>query len=339
MGNLQNLWGIILAGGDGMRVRDFLQQLCGGRGIKQFCAIVGRRSMLEHTLARVERLIPRKRILVVVSQQHRDEAEPQLADWPADNVIWQTMNRDTAPGILLPLAHISHRAPFATVAVFPSDHFIRKEEQFMSFVRQAVKETQRFPGELTLLGVTPDHVEDGYGWIEPAAAEFGRESRAVRHFWEKPALKDAHALLRRGAVWNTFVFTAQAATLWEMTRQTEPELYDDFMQICRAIAKPNSDLVIENIYRTMRAVNFSSAICEPLARRLRVLRVPTVGWSDWGNQNRILESLQQLGKLSTWTEFSQNDKSYKTLQFAAQAIPQRQHQPQRRFAPNVRMGK
>jgi mannose-1-phosphate guanylyltransferase len=55
------LWGIVLAAGEGTRVRDFLQHLCGGRGIKQFCAVIGRRSMLEHTLARVERLISRER--------------------------------------------------------------------------------------------------------------------------------------------------------------------------------------------------------------------------------------------------------------------------------------
>ena len=53
------LWGIVLAGGEGKRVRHFLQCLCGNRGIKQFCALVDSRSMLEHTLARVERLIPR----------------------------------------------------------------------------------------------------------------------------------------------------------------------------------------------------------------------------------------------------------------------------------------
>ena len=40
------LWGIVLAAGEGTRVRAFLSELCGGRGIKQFCAVIGRRSML-----------------------------------------------------------------------------------------------------------------------------------------------------------------------------------------------------------------------------------------------------------------------------------------------------
>ena len=297
--NIANLWGIILAGGNGTRVREFLRQRCGGHGIKQFCAVVGRRSMLEHTLARTERLIPRERTLVVVSQDHRLEATPQLAHWPTENVIWQPLNRDTAPGIFLPLAYISERAPFATVAVFPSDHFILDEARFMQSVGEAVEETRAFPRELTLLGMTPDTVEEGYGWIEPVAAEPGRATCAVRRFWEKPSRTDAGALLRRGALWNTFVFVAKAATLWEMTRQTVPELYEDFTYLRRVLQQPHAAEVTARIYHTMRSVNFSSDICEALPSRLRVLRVPEVGWSDWGSEERIRSSLQQLGKSNT----------------------------------------
>lgn len=95
----RKLRGIVLAAGEGSRVRTFLQQRCGGRGIKQFCAVIGRRSMLEHTLARVERLIPRERILVIVSQDHQPEAQAQLAHWPKHHVIVQPGNRDTAYGV------------------------------------------------------------------------------------------------------------------------------------------------------------------------------------------------------------------------------------------------
>ena len=292
------LWGIVLAGGEGTRVRAFLQHVCGGRGIKQFCAVIGRRSMLEHTLARVERVIPRERIVVVVSADHRPEATPQLAQWPADNIIYQPANRDTAPGILLPLAHVSHRAPFATVALFPSDHFIVEEERFMASVQQAVAETQWFPHELTLLGMTPDRAEEGYGWIEPAGEERGRATQAVWRFWEKPSLRCAQALLVRGALWNTFVCVARAATVWEMTRQAAPELYDSFMAIRRALAHPHADHVTENIYRLLPSVNFSTEVCERLPARLRVLPVPEVGWSDWGSVERIGDTLRRLGKMN-----------------------------------------
>ncbi len=292
------LWGVVLAAGEGTRVRDFLQQLCGGRGIKQFCTIVGRRSLLEHTLARVERLIPRERIVVVVSADHQDEVVQQLAHWPADNVIFQPANRDTAPGILLPLSHVMHQDSLATIAIFPSDHFILDEELFMAYVQRAVDETQCFPHELTLLGMTPDQGEKGYGWIEPGLEEMGRATRAVLRFWEKPSALQTYTLLRRKALWNTFVCVAQAVTIWEMVEQVAPDLTQAFRILQQALGSSEAEDVLARMYTTLRPVNFSVAVCEPLSSRLRVLPVPDVGWSDWGNAKRICDTLQRLGKMN-----------------------------------------
>jgi hypothetical protein len=41
------------------------------------------------------------------------------------------------------------------VAIFPSDHCLLDEEQFMHTVQTAALEVQRFPQELILLDVTP----------------------------------------------------------------------------------------------------------------------------------------------------------------------------------------
>jgi mannose-1-phosphate guanylyltransferase len=253
--------------------------------------------MLEHTLARVERFIPRERILIVVSTHHRPEVEAQLAHWPQANVIFQPLNRDTAPGILLPLAHVSQRAPSATVAIFPSDHFLVEEARFMSSVERAVEETRCFRQDVTLLGMIPTEIEEGYGWIEPGAKTHGRDTLVVQRFYEKPSPLRAHRLLRHGALVNTFVCVAQANTIWELVRQAAAELYQNFMVIRRALQTPHAEEVIAGMYRMMQSVNFSSDICEPLAARLRVLPVPDVGWSDWGRSERILASLPCIGKL------------------------------------------
>jgi mannose-1-phosphate guanylyltransferase len=252
--------------------------------------------MLEHTLARIERRIPRERIVVVVSRDHGEETARQLAHWPVENVIVQPCNRDTAPGILLPLAHISQRDPLATVVLFPSDHFILAEEKFMTTVDDAVGETQRFPGDLTLLGVAPEEDEDGYGWIEPADEEEGRQTRAVHGFWEKPSPVQRRTLLARAAVWNTFVCVGYASTLWEMIRQTAPALYGDFLTIRQALGRSWATAVIDAVYARMRPVNFSTAVCEQLSGKLRVLPIQDIGWSDWGSKERILSTLQRIGK-------------------------------------------
>lgn len=291
------LWGIVLAAGEGTRVREFLAQVCGGRGIKQFCAVTGCRSMLQHTLDRVEQLIPRERTLIVVSTEHRAEVEAQLSHWPAENLIFQPANRDTAPGILLPLAHVSHRAPLANVAIFPSDHCIRHEARFMRAVSCAVAEVERFPRDFILFGMTPETAEEGYGWIEPSTIDDGRATRGVLRFWEKPDPATTHALLSRGALWNTFVCVAWAPTIWNMVRQVAPDLDAAFANIRHALGTPAAAEVIVRVYASLRSLNFSSGVCEPLVSRLRVLPVPDVGWNDWGSIQRICDSLAQMGKL------------------------------------------
>jgi mannose-1-phosphate guanylyltransferase len=293
----RQLWGIVLAAGEGTRVREFLTQACGGRGIKQFSAVTGRRSLLQHTLARAAQLIPRERILVVVSIEHRPEVEAQLKEWPVENIIFQPANRDTAPGILLPLAHVSHRDPHANVAIFPSDHYIQHEARFLRAVSCAVTEVERFPHDFVLLGIAPDIAEEGYGWIEPSTTEDGRAARGVQRFWEKPDPATMRALLSRGALWNTFVCVAWAPTIWDMVRCVAPDVDAAFADIRHAVGTRAETEVVARVYASLRCLNFSSGVCETLVSRLRVLPVPDVGWSDWGSVQRICDSLARMGKL------------------------------------------
>ena len=290
------LWGLVLAAGDGTRVRSFLSQLCSNRGIKQFCAIVGHRTMLAHTLARAEMLIPRQRILIVVSADHQPEIAQHLAHWPKENVIVQPANRDTTAGILLPLAHIARRDPHALVTVFPSDHFIANEQGFITSVKLAIEETRLFPESFVLLGMKPDRLENGYGWIEPVSEKSDRFTQSVARFWEKPLWSQAQILWQKGALWNSFVCVTYCRTLWEMVRLAVPDIYLHFLEIYQALGTPAAQRVTKRIYNCLRAINFSSGVCEPWAPMLRVLPVPDVGWSDWGSVDRIVATVEQLGK-------------------------------------------
>jgi mannose-1-phosphate guanylyltransferase len=211
----------------------------------------------------------------------------------------QPENRDTTAGILLPLVHIASRDPAATVAIFPSDHFIANEQRFIDSVRYAVSETYRFPESFILLGMTPSRIENGYGWIEFAGAEYHhlpRATCAVKHLWEKPSLYQEEKLWRQGALWNSFVYVTKCHRLWDMVREAAPDVYLHFLRIYRALRSPEMHHITKRIYRHLRTVNFSSGVCEPWAPALRVLPVPDVGWSDWDSVERIVATVKQLGK-------------------------------------------
>ena len=46
-------WTLALAGGDGVRLADYVERRFGQRMPKQYCCLLGKRSMLEHTLDRL----------------------------------------------------------------------------------------------------------------------------------------------------------------------------------------------------------------------------------------------------------------------------------------------
>jgi mannose-1-phosphate guanylyltransferase len=108
---------------------------------KQYLNFIGKRSMLEHTLERAEKLIPAPNILTVIAREHLKFAEVrrQIAARPQECIIVQPENKDTGPGILLPLMHLHKRNPAAVVTIFPSDHFILEERVFMQHVEQAFR--------------------------------------------------------------------------------------------------------------------------------------------------------------------------------------------------------
>ena len=80
------LWALVLAGGDGTRLQALTRLIAGAPIPKQYCRIVGDRSLLETTLARIAPLVRRERTLAIVNRGHLSLARPQLAAIPTSNV-------------------------------------------------------------------------------------------------------------------------------------------------------------------------------------------------------------------------------------------------------------
>ena len=151
-------WGIILSGGNGTRLRDLVYHKRADYLPKQYLNFIGKRSMLEHTLHRAEKLIPAQKLLVVITKEHLqfDEVRRQIASRPQECIIIQPENKDTGPGILLPLMHLHKRSPDAIVTLFPSDHFILEEDLFMQHVERAFRIVESDGARIVLFGTEPN---------------------------------------------------------------------------------------------------------------------------------------------------------------------------------------
>lgn len=297
------LWGLVLAAGDGTRLQRYIERMKGERLPKQFVNFIGQRSMLEHTFQRAEKLILPEKILTIVGRHHLQHVEVrrQLSSRDKDTVIVQPANKETGPGILLPLMHLYKRCPEAIVSVFPSDHFILEEDRFMAHVDLAAQAVARNPSRIVLLAMEAQSPEVEYGYV--VSWEDGGEinlhgTRRVARFVEKPDKHMAQDLFDSGALWNTMIMVFKVKTLLQMIQDVCPSIHRQFVHILDAIGTDGEQRTIDAVYRALEPINFSKGFLEKISEvypeTISVLPVLQIYWSDWGSPQRLLESQQLL---------------------------------------------
>ena len=294
-----HVWSIVLAGGEGERVKPLVLRWLGRHRPKQYCTFVGKRSMFEHTVDRAFEIASPAQTVVVAAGHHRKETRDQLRGRSIGKLLQQPRNRDTAAGIFLPLSYVRSHDPHALVVIQPSDHFIYPEQRFLETVRQTVATVATMPDRLLLLGVQPDRLETEYGWIQRGAPLTGPHAHSVHtvaSFLEKPGLAEADAALRAGGLWNTLVLTATVDTLWQVGRACFPDLMALFEDLGSAWDTPDESPALETVYQKMPAFNFSSQLLQRCPERVAVMELTGVLWSDWGKPERIAETIRRIGK-------------------------------------------
>jgi mannose-1-phosphate guanylyltransferase len=130
-------WAVILAGGDGTRLKSLTRKIAGDERPKQFCSVLGGATLLEETQRRAALAFADERTLYVVNQLHEPYYAPILGEAEIhDNLV--TNRAIAAPRPPFSTASCaSRRAIQAAVAFFPSDHFISDNSKFMAHVRAA----------------------------------------------------------------------------------------------------------------------------------------------------------------------------------------------------------
>jgi mannose-1-phosphate guanylyltransferase len=287
-------WALILAGGDGMRLRTLTRQISGDARPKQFCALLDGETLLERTRRRVGLLSRDDCQVVVVTRTHEPFYVGLTRDLAPGRLVVQPSNRGTAPGLLYPLLRIAELAGDVPLAVLPSDHYIDDDVVFMDAVRRALRTATARPGLVVLLGIEASTPETEYGWIEPAPRPLpidGEPVFPVLRFWEKPAPELARTLFVRECLWNSFVMVGRVAAFIDLIAAGVPALRQAFEPIRRALGSPRESAVTERIYAGIPEVDFSERVLVPAAGRVGVARVKGVDWSDLGSPERVLARL------------------------------------------------
>jgi mannose-1-phosphate guanylyltransferase len=287
-----HLWGVVLAGGEGVRLRPLARRLCGDERPKQYVPLFGTRTLLRQTLDRVGLGIAPGRTVVVTLRSHARYFAEQFKDSEPARVLIQPADRGTTAGILFPIHWVFRQDPYATVVVFPSDHFVLEETRFMEHVASVADWVEVHPDRLVLLGAQPAEAEVEYGWIEPGRMLAPpREHRIceIRRFWEKPSEGQARACLAGGCLWNTFVLIGKAAAFVRAGLEAVPEVHDRMARIGPFLGGEDEAWAIHQAYALLPRSNFSRSILEPCPSFLAVSALPPLMWSDLGSPRRVFE--------------------------------------------------
>lgn len=288
-----HVWALVLAGGDGNRLRSLTTTADGTAVPKQYCSLHGDQTLLDNALTRAEAVVAKENVLTIVAAHHRQWWQGPLNKYDDNQVIVQPKNCGTAIGIMLPLLHILKRDPRAKIVMLPSDHHVREESILTDVLSQAVSRiNQEEHDKMIVLGMEPDEADSELGYIVPDQ-HLGYGISSVSSFVEKPPLLRAHQLISQGALWNTFIVAAKAEVLLKLFAQRCAGILEDMREVISNNQYDNrlQSLLLNELYSRLPSLDFSKDILQGLESTLELLSVPFCGWTDLGTPRRVRDVL------------------------------------------------
>jgi mannose-1-phosphate guanylyltransferase len=286
-------WGVVLAGGDGTRLHGVTTALTGEPTPKQFCRLLGHKTLLDETIHRLTGIVDARRTAVLVSAAHQRYYESLRATRPPGLIIEQPVNNGTALGMTFALGRIRRTDRDAVVGFFPSDHHYADLSVFREATSAAYRIAAQHPDRLVLVGATPHSPEQDYGWIEagPALAwpEADHAVFAVNRFWEKPEAVVANRLFRQRALWNTFITVGTVDAFRGALQATQPELAASLDQIAAAAAGADEERIVLDAYGRFPRLCFSAHVLAAAPSRCVAVPLRASGWVDIGRPDRLAD--------------------------------------------------
>ena len=301
MATTSNHYIVILCGGTGPR----LWPLSYASKPKQFLTLLGSKTILEQTLIRAKKVVPAKNVFILSNKRYQNQIEKLIAKKiPQENFIYEPDKKNTAMAVLLAMAYINKIDPQAIITTTPADHFIQKKISFKKTLTTAASLAQKHQ-RLVTIGIKPTFPNSSYGYIVPQ--QKNQSYSHVNLFIEKPDKLTAQNLIKKGAYWNSGIYTFCLKDMALEFEKLQPEYFALYQKLININQLTPSN--ISTIYHKSPDLPIDRAISE---KSDKMFVIPaTFDWSDIGEWKTIHQKSKTnkdgLAVINSQTEFLSYD--------------------------------
>ena len=258
---------------------------------KQFLPLVGERTLLQETLARLEGLAGCAAPLVVSNHEHRfivAEQLKELAVRPQVQIL-EPAGRNTAPALAVAALHVLAEHGDGLLLALPSDHSMHPPA-FRDAVLRAARIAQQ--GMLVTFGIRPTHPDTGYGYIEAGEA-LPAGGHRIKRFVEKPDAETARRYVEGGRfLWNSGMFMFSAQRYLDELARFAPAILAAARGSLGAAQRDLDFLRLERAaFEACPSLSIDYAVMEKTAAG--AVLPADMGWSDVGSWSALWEIAQK----------------------------------------------
>ncbi len=276
---------VILSGGAGTRLWPLSRELYP----KQLLALVGKRTMLQDTAARLAGIAAAAAPIIVCNEAHRFAVAEQLRaiGIRPSAILLEPAGRNTAPAVALAALKSLQIDPEATLVIAPADHVILDAGKFQTAAAVAAGLAQS--GKLVTFGIVAHAPETGYGYIRRGAGE--GPSYPVAEFIEKPPLDVAQQFVASGDYfWNSGMFVFKANRYLAELGAFAPDVLQASQAAFQAASTDLDFVRIDKAaFEACRSISIDYAVMEKT--RDAVVLPLDAGWSDVGSWASLFDAL------------------------------------------------
>ncbi|MFA5933391.1 MAG: sugar phosphate nucleotidyltransferase [Microgenomates group bacterium] len=292
MGNSDNFYAVILAGGGGTRLWPKSRK----KTPKHLLKLYGKKTMVQQTFDRIVPLIPKERIFLITLESYVNDIKEQLPELLEENIIAEPMGKNTALAMGYASTVVRKRDPKAVIVNLAADQLIEDENTFRQTINGALV-VAGSDDHIVSIGIKPTFAHTGLGYIKTGTHldKYSNETVSVYKgdgFKEKPDLETAQKFLDSGNyLWNANLYCWSVEVISKAIGKNAPALNKELERIYDSLETQDEKEVVKNIYEKAENVQIDVAVSEKIDN---LVVIPgDFGWNDVGDWKVIYDTKQK----------------------------------------------